>query len=296
MSSKIKIKAPKRIVLEFVEALSQATPNGFVSLSASIHNLYESPEAYFATKQAVKDEREAAATAARSEAIARERAREAAGPQPVAPVVPGEENCFLRREPMAAETIAEQDGGEWMELVSDKHFALSTREFFDALGHSNETLVTITPGGTLRYADAAGLLDTAKTIEPNPRELGVSPKRRWLISEFNGIERGCKLVSHLRGNAHLTAIVACGGRDVVQAWFDVSKLTQTRLAKFYAETVRLGSPNTTGRADFQAVMPCAKMDGAGNPYVARAMQAAGIDSPGVVPGKNVVLFFDPPNK
>jgi hypothetical protein len=270
------------------------TAVGFIEPSPwAPFELFEgSSEELQARYQRIQKETEAAEHAQRERARAAARAREAAGPQPVAPVLRGEENCLLRREPMAAETISEQVGDEWRELTSDRHFGLAAHEFFDALGYTNEVLITTTPGGTRRYADAAPLLDAANTVEPNRREMGVAAKRKFLVTEFPGIIRGCKLVAHLKGTAHLTAIIAAGGRDIVQVWWDVSRLTQARLAKFYAETVRIGSPNTTGRADFQAAMPSGKIDGT-NIHAARALQAAGVELSGSVPGKNVILYFAP---
>jgi hypothetical protein len=180
-----------------------------------------------------------------------------------------------------------------------KHFDLSTRDFCDALGYADDTLLNFAPGGTRAYSEARGNLDGFSAIDPNPRLVGEVPSRRFLVLKYPfPASRGIRLSEHLRSSSKapkLIAIVFDATDGGVNSWWDVSAMSQKKLADFYRQALILGASNASGRAGFMAVMPAAPVIGAKH-SVEGLLTEAGISLAVKPADKNHVLYFAPPGK
>jgi hypothetical protein len=292
------IKEPFAAIIFAQTPLFRQTATGFQSRHATACNIFPGTvEEFDAYEQRRRDEAEAAKEGARQAAREAVKAKEEAEPKPAPGILPSAENMTTKRHAYRINDIVTADDDAWKNFISDKHFGLSTREFFDRIGYADDALLHFAPGGTRRYSEVRDNLDGFLRVDPNGRLVGQIPPRRFAVSRFERpATRGIRITEHLRSmsKAKLIAVVFDATDGGVESWWDVAALSQKKLGDFYRQSLILGALNQSGRAGFMAVMPGAPVSAAKH-SVEPLLTEAGISLAVKPADKNHVLFFEPYN-
>ena len=233
----------------------------------------------------------AAKEAARQAHLDRERAKAAAEPQPCAAVMEMGDVITLKRRADLDEVLKNVPPMEF----SNEWSGHGPQYFCDSLFDEND-LGFFAPGLKCAqpYRELRDSLASFDSFDPNPRTIGVEPRRKyflgeWRIASLSETGRRIKFLESLDETGELIAVVYAAKTASVQTLWSVEGFSQKRLEQFFRTYVGVGGEPRAGLA----ALPGAAVQTRRNPE--SNFLGTGISYDAKTP-RNICVFWNPPNK